>query len=511
MNNKSSQESKMSTMSTMSTTSPMSTMESLAKSIADLYKVSQINSAKIGGQCPSCLNSDGILHENVSNMPGYKSIQIILVNAYNHYNKVEVSHSKSGDEEKKRLKAILPQLSLEAEKLQKLSNKDPENIQLQIEYKVKKTALDECLEKYGKLLTAHKEADGVNASKISDIKKAYKILIGYYDYHKKNKAVELYNLIKKSLMPQAKIISVHHNDDDEYDDMPAEFYEVPQPSPANDSWTTVPTKKNPFESMNSKKYGGNSFGNATVVAEPEITPAKLEELIKKYESKHYMSPANRKIVEDELAKRKAKEEAEKNAYPVLGNTSVKEIKFTGVSFKEMASSTKKKPTIPVVVQTVSEKKSGLKVVDMGPMPEPELVETIENGSFTTYVYKELEADADGNDVYFRFTVPNKLFRERMSRMNEEQKIYRQFLWDRENKPWCKWMSFDEWYDFQDEVAEQEELDRQREEEKYGGFCYDEEIDYDENEDYDDGEEVCDDWSDPHETQKVKREYAVESF
>jgi hypothetical protein len=106
-------------------------------------------------------------------MSGYKSIQMILIAGYNYYNKTEPVTTKSGEEEKKKIKAIIPQLSLEVEKLFKLSNKEPDNKQLYIDYKVKKATLDEYLEKYGKLLNTAKDTNGVNATKIADIKKAY--------------------------------------------------------------------------------------------------------------------------------------------------------------------------------------------------------------------------------------------------------------------------------------------------------------------------------------------------
>jgi hypothetical protein len=446
-------------------------------------------------------------------MSGHKSIQMILIAGYNHYNKTEPVTTKSGEEEKKKIKTIIPQLSLEVEKLYKLSNKEPDNKQLYIDYKVKKATLDEYLEKYGKLLNATKDTSGVNATKIADIKKAYKILIGYYDSHKKKRAVELYGLIKKNLMPEVKVVVQHYDDEedvDEYDDVPVE-YNTPAPQPNvtpadNDGWTKVPEKKNPFDSFNKKKVTSYT---PTPTADAGISPAKLEELIQRHEAKSYIPPAHRKIVEEEIAKRKAKAEAEANAFPVLGNASAvtTEFKYSGPSFKDIASSVKK----PEVVEVTPEpaKKFGLRVVDIS-KPEPELIEKTVNGCLTTYVYKE--TDIEGNEEYCKYTVFNQVFHDRMKRLNEEHRIYRQFLYDREHKPWCKWMTFDEWCEFQDEVEEQREMDRQMEMEKYGGFGCDEEDEYDfNNGDYDEEYDEEDDGGVWDSNSKMKKEFTVESY
>lgn len=487
-------------------------MQNLAKSIADLYRVGQITNTKVA-KCPDCLNDDGILHENVSNMGGHKTIQQILINGYNHYNKVESSASKSDEKEIKAIKEILPIISIEVDKLQKLSNKDPDNEQLLIDYKVKKATLDEYREKYGKLLTTKKGLGDVNSTKISDIKKAYKILIGYYNQNKKAKAVELFNLIKGFVMPTSKKEYYDNDDDDENDDLPEDFFQPMQENKeasihVDDGWTSVPVKKNPFDSFNKKKTSSYTPVVQTTVETPAISKQKLDELMMKYEAKQYLTPANRKIVEEELAKRKAKEEEEKNAFPQLGgNISVKEKKFTGVSFKDKLSTEVEKLT-PVVEEpvNVTNTKYGMRVVDIGPSYGPQLVETIVKGYMTTYVYKE--TDEEGESVFWETTVPNKHFRAMLKEHSEEEKIHRQYLWDINHKLWCKGMTFDEWCDFKNEVYEMEELERQREEEKYGAYGYDDDYHYDDQEG-DDGEYY--DEEDHSYNSKINKEYTVESY
>ena len=491
-----------------------SQMEKLAKSIADLYKVNQITNTKVA-RCPDCLNDEGILHENVSSMAGHKTIQQILINGYAHYNKVESSASKSDEKEIKAIKEILPIISIEVDKLQKLSNKDPDNEQLLTDYKVKKATLDEYREKYGKLLTSKKDISDVNSTKISDIKKAYKILIGYYNHNKKAKAVQLYNLIKGYVMPTSKN-EYYHDDDDEYDDLPDDFFvdrpkeeNVEASAPTNDGWTSVPVKKNPFDSFNKKKTANYAPVSQPVSETPAISKQKLDELMMKYEAKQYITPAHRKIVEEEIAKKKAKEEADKKAFPQLGggNISVQEKKFTGVSFKDKLSTEVAK--LPPVVEEpvhITNTKYGMRVVDMGPSYGPQLVETIVNGYMTTYVYKEI--DEEGNDVFWETTLPNNHFRAKMKEHIEEEKIHKQYLWDINHKPWCKGMTFDEWCDFKDEVYEMEELERQREEEKYGAYGYDDDYQYGDH-DEDDGE-YYDDVEESY-NPKFNKEYTVESY
>lgn len=430
-----------------------SDIEILAKTISDFYRIGQINTIKTGN-CPSCLSEYGIIHEDVSDLLGYKSIQMILNSAYNYYNKADPVTNKSGEEEKKKYKALIPQLSVSVDKLYNLSNREPENHQLYEEYKQKKATLDEYLEKYGKILGNKSEISNDNAKKITDIKKAYKILIGYYDPYKKKRAIDFYNMIKKNVIPDVKTnYTQHYNPNKIYKNDYTAIFNEPSPivtsSINNDGWTTVPSKKRT-----------NNTLTQTNTNKVSLTPDKLEEFIDHYITKSYVPPMYRKIVEDEIANRK---EREKNAFPELGNIihMVDKNKYSGPSFKDIITSTKISTICPS--DNISIKKNGLQELER-PICQKELISKIDNGCLTTYIYNEI--DNKGNQKCSKYNVQNKVFHENLRQLNQEHRLNRDYYSDRKRNKCYNNMTFNEWILFQKEIEEQLENNRHNDMEKY---------------------------------------------
>jgi len=476
-------------------TNNLSKMDIMAMEIADIYRISNITAKK------SAVSTDYFhgtyIPDAVSRIPGYLDLNMMLRYAADYYSP-KVVRNATEDKELATLKAKVGPFSAHVDRLEreyfKSNASNTEKNEMHRELIQKKEELDVMRERLGELST--KKNVVLQSEKLSIVKRAFKILSAYNK--KKPIAVQLFEKIKGNLIVKsvAQTSSTYnqYQDQDVYNEDDYDNHEASAPASGDhDGWTKVAEKKNPFASMNekyAKKTGAWSApnGGAGAPSKPQSS-VNIDELIKKFHEKKYLTPAQRNLVLAELEKReKEADESEEEEYPTLGGIAPVPKKSTGMNFAEMAA----KVPISEVIELPQPKKKILaetmikgKKVTLVEMEseEPEIIsQTVRDGfRFTEYQFP------DGST--FTVSAPTQSFYDAIESQNE----YRQYLHEVNNKPWLKGMDYDEWCEFKDECAYMQELEYQREMEKYSSWGLKEYIPesahkhhhYDENDGYDD--------------------------
>ena len=436
----------------------ISNIDILAKEIADLYKISAITSQKKAVEIDYFHGS--YIPDQVSRIPGYMDLNMMLKYAAQYFSP-KVIRNAAEDKEVADLKIKVGPLSAHVDRLEQAYNKsdasDEVKREMYRELLLKKDELENMRLRLGELST--KKNVMLQDEKLSQVKQAFKILSSYNK--KKQFATEFFNKIKNHLCIKVKayVEPDEYNDDEEYE----EVYEYGPPE--NDGWNTVGSeKKNPFASMNAKK--GNAWnppacGGAGSAMSAPPSASEIEDLIKRHNENKYLTPSQRQKVLTELEKRE--KEAKKKAvdeYPSLCVVAPKTV--SKMNFAEMAA---KAPPVEEVIAKPKKilaetmiKGKKFTLVEME-SDEPEIVEQkVTNGfKFTVYQYK------DGST--FTVSAPTRQFYDAIAQQNE----YRQYIHDVNHKPWLMGMDYDEWCEFKDECAYQQELEHEREMEKYGMY------------------------------------------
>lgn len=455
----------------------ISNLDMLANEIAAMYRVSAITSCR--SAVVTDIFNEGFIPDQVSRIPGHMDLNMMLRYAAQYY-KPKVVRNAAEDKELADLKAKVGPFSAHVDRLECAYYKsiEPEENKHEMyeEIKRKKNELEIMRLRFGELST--KKNIITQNDKLSIIKQAFKILSSYHK--KKPIATELYNKIKSKLEVKVKPVYIETDeycDDDEY----VEEYDYTHTNPPDDGWTSVSTeKKNPFASMKKKStWEPPANGGAGAPS------SNIEDLIKRYNEKKYLTPSQRMAVLAEIEKREAEtKKSKKEEFPTLGGLAEVVIPKSScnMNFAEMAAKVPNTETIEKPKKILSETIINGKKFTLVEMEfeEPVLInDKIENGfRHRTYEYK------DGSTFTTSAATPQ--FYEQFA----DEYQYDQYLREVKTKPYLLNMDYEEWCDFRDYCEYVNELEHKREMEKYSMFGLNEYIpecardDYNEEDEYD---------------------------
>ena len=214
-----------------------------------------------------------------------------------------------------------------------------------------------------------------------------------------------------------------------------------------------------------------------------ISDPKLNELIRKYEAKNYLLPAQRKLVEEELGRRNMK--INKDDFPILNNTksnndnfptlvsntklnNIKSentpIKFTEQTFKDIITNTNNitntniKQPEPILINV--KPKSEIIKTDECLLDIPNTINTEETKNSNPNI-KISNKTVNTQPVDFIKNLCNI----RKHKYNE-RKLYKAYLNEKLYKEYAKPMSLHDWCEFKNDILHQEYIEMQREKEKY---------------------------------------------
>ena len=233
-------------------------------------------------------------------------------------------------------------------------------------------------------------------------------------------------------------------------------------------------KINPFGILNDNNDNNDnniSISNNNI----NSSNTKLDELIRKYEAKNYLLPAQRKLVEEELARRNMKVNNTKNNndnFPTLLSNTKSEnipIKFTEQTFKDIITNINTIKTI---------KKPEAILINVKPMLQniniPETIKPIEclsdiPNTIDTEETKNahLNLKLSNNKVNTQTEDFIKNMCNKRNQTYNERKLYKEYLHEKLYKEYAKPMSYDEWCEFKNDIVYQERIELQREKESYG--------------------------------------------
>ena len=236
-------------------------------------------------------------------------------------------------------------------------------------------------------------------------------------------------------------------------------------------------KINPFGILNDNNENNNDNDNNISISNNNINSSntKLDELIRKYEAKNYLLPAQRKLVEEELARRNMKVNNTKNNndnFPTLLSNTKSEnipIKFTEQTFKDIITNintikTIKKPE-PILIN-VKPKSQNINIPETIKSVEclsdiPNTIDTEETKN------SHLNLKLSNNKVNTQTEDFIKNMCNKRNQTYNERKLYKEYLHEKLYKEYAKPMSYDEWCEFKNDIVYQERIELQREKERYG--------------------------------------------
>jgi hypothetical protein len=406
-------------------------IEIIATAIAEFYKTPAIKTHK-GSYSMESDSKYKQIPENVAFLSGYTNLNIQLRKAADYYSARKIEPTKTELKEVADLKKDIPILSNKLSKLEKLVV-NSENQETIGEYNAIKLKHDTSLKRLGEL--TQKRETNANAEKLAIISKAFKILCNNKN---QKQATTLHSLINSKLNKTTVPAKV----EEEYE--------------SDDEPVFIPKSNNKF----------NMFGKQKEYTQPPVvqsssTPSNIEELIKKYQNGNYLIPAVKKLVEEELNKRKADEKKVVNDFPSLPKTSQPTPAKNFVkSYMDIINTPQNSPVIKteVVIETVSstEKKKPALVLLTDTMPKYTMISKEDLGYLTRCTYEY--TDKDNKIRTDTFLSPNQKFHDAMHR----QTLYYRYINEKQYKPWVKCMNFEEWLEWQDEIEEIEKRDRAEE-------------------------------------------------
>lgn len=402
--------------------------------------------------------------DNFSLISGHTNLNIILRKASDFYSARKIEPTKNEVKEIADIKKDIPILSNRLSKLEILSkNQDPEIL---LEYQAIKLKHDDSLKRLGEL-TLKKEVCA-NTDKLSIISKAFKILSNHKNVQQ---ATNLYSLIYSKLNKTQvqKVVQQKYDSESDYED--------------------TDTVTNTVE----HKFYSNSNNKFNLLQDP--IQINIEELIKKYQNGNYMIPSHKKLVEDELAKRKAQADA-MNYFPELVTKQSSIPQTNKTSYASIIS------TSPIEVKTetkVSEQVSENKIPGVtllkNTLPKYTLIKKEDLGYLTRCTYQYID---DKNKIHTdTFLCANRKFHQAMNRQN----LYNKYINEKQYKPWTRCFTFDEWLEWQDEVKQIEEKER------FVDLDYESEDEYYDNDEYESNYDFQDeDESNRYNPRYVSNEY-----
>ena len=234
-------------------------------------------------------------------------------------------------------------------------------------------------------------------------------------------------------------------------------------------------KINPFGILNDNNNNDNDNNISIINSNINTSNAKLYELIKKYESKNYLLPAQRKLVEEELAKRNMKvnkvdfpslnnTKSNNENFPILNNPNNSSnsksentpVKFTEQTFKDIITNIVKRPE-PILIN-VKPKSETIKT-DECLLGIPDTIDIEEN--------KNLNLKLSDNRVNTQTVDFIKNLCNNRKQTYNERKLYKEYLRDTVYQKYTTSMTFDEWCEFKNDILHQERIELKRERDKYG--------------------------------------------
>jgi len=356
----------------------------------------------------------------------------MLRKAAEFYSVRKIEPTKSELKEISELKRDVPILSSKLSKLEKMVV-DCKNQEIIDEYNCIKLKHNVMLERLGEL-TKKRESDP-NTEKLAIISKTFKILGDFYKYEKQ--ATMLHSLINKKLNA---VTDSEKSYDDSDDDEPV----------------FLPKTNNKFNLLGKQESKQSVSQNIS----SNISTPNIEELIKKYNSGSYLITSHKKLVEEELAKREQNKKNSVNDFPSLSkSTNNFASKTYSQSYANIISNSVNNP---IVKEEIVEQKAPIntrsKTVGIlkSFSPEYKLIRKEDLGYMIRATYEYI--DENNKIRYETILSPSQKFHNAIHKQN----LYLKYISEKEYKPWIRGMTFNDWLQWQDEIAEMEERDRYEE-------------------------------------------------
>lgn len=383
-------------------------LDNVAKAIANIYSIPAIINKRIG----SSSSHDGkYIPDVISKIPGKIDLNIAIRQAIDYYN--TINNTKNEHKEIAELKAQIGPLAVVVNKLQQMINKNEKSPIIINEFKTKTDELDTIRKRLGELTTSTSSKTTENNEKLALIIRGHKILSKYYT--DENTARNLLQKIKQLLNCDNQ---VHTNN----------IKQVPVV--INHDVAKIETLPQETTNLNNNN---------------------IEVLIAKYEAKRYLTPSQKKMVEDELKQREEFTPVRKNIEKLKKEyitTDTKNNKTQSVSIDARKLKPENVIQYKPEVQIIQENDEPVFThdeVEILNERTTKITEFYSDGSFIERFEFNHTLDSDEwIHPYFTFD------------MYIREKRYKPYIRDMEYEEWIEFKESSEYLDIQEQVRKEEE-------------------------------------------------------